>query len=321
MLEHSGAEKDQTGQPRRRRTRRYRQALLARRILLGVIFVPLAIGCASVALRYLSPSLFHGSNSVPDRQSSEASRTRFVQAQQDALRSMDGRPVYPYSVVPGGVKDVAELKWAADHDPVVAKHYAGFDYEHARVVQLVLARTVYVSYRIGNKIYWTGHRVKMKKGEKVITDGTIIARTRCANRVEEVPQQAASESEPPAVAFDRPEVPSLGPATQTPPVPFQSSLMTPPIASGPTGPLSTYNPFGPGVWVPINPPPLPGVCGIGKKKTPEPPTKKKGNPCPTGPGGGGVIPEPGTWLMVATGLGAIWWMSRRRLALAGRQEF
>ena len=55
------------------------------------------------------------------------------------------RPVYPYSVVPGGVEDAKELKWVAEHDPVVAAHYAGFDYNHAQVVRLTLARTVYMS--------------------------------------------------------------------------------------------------------------------------------------------------------------------------------
>jgi hypothetical protein len=80
----------------------------------------------------------------------EASRDLVLHAQQEALRSMEGRTVYKYSVVPGGVRDARELKWAVEHDPIVAAHYAGFDYDHARVVRLVLARTAYVSYRIGN---------------------------------------------------------------------------------------------------------------------------------------------------------------------------
>ncbi len=111
---------------------------------------------ASVALRYLSPSLFPASSGAgPSRQSAEASRDLFLAAQQAALHSLEDRKVYPYSVVPGGVRDAHELKWAAEHDPVVAEHYAGFDYDHARVVRLVLARTAYVSYRICKNIYWT----------------------------------------------------------------------------------------------------------------------------------------------------------------------
>ena len=67
----------------------------------------------------------------------------------------------------------------------MALHYAGFDYAHARLVQLLTERSVYLSYRIGNRVYWTRHRVKLHKGETLLTDGKMTARTRCANRVEE----------------------------------------------------------------------------------------------------------------------------------------
>jgi hypothetical protein len=36
------------------------------------------------------------------------------------------RPIFPYSVVPGGVRDAHELQSAAAADPVVAQHYADF---------------------------------------------------------------------------------------------------------------------------------------------------------------------------------------------------
>jgi hypothetical protein len=183
-------------------------------------------------------------------------------------------------------------------------------------VRLLLARAAYVSYRIGNDVYWTRHRVKLKKGETVITDGKIIVRSRCANRVEEVPQQATSSSEPPAARFDEPMLPALGTAFSNPPVPFESALLnrqgTPEL--GPAMPLSLVDPFGNGTWIPITPPPLPGVCGVGKKPketafTAETTKKGKGNPCASGGvGGGGEVPEPGTWLMVASGLGVMSWM-------------
>ena len=237
---------------------------------------------------------------------------------------MENRPVYPYSVVAGGVKDARELKWAAEHDPVVRAHYAGFDYDHARVVRLVLARTVYVSYRIGNKVYWTRHRVTLKKGETVITDGKMIARTRCANRVEEVPQQATTSSEPPAAKFEEPVQPATGTAVNNPPPPFESSLLTrsAPPGLGPAPPLTMVDPFGGAPWAPISPPPLPGVCGVGKKPT-KPvraegaaQAKKKGDPCGNGGGGGGggEVPEPGTWLLFVSGLAAIYWKTRQRFA-------
>jgi hypothetical protein len=291
------------------------------------MFVALGFGFASVALQYLSPSLFRASKPIASEHRAAASATNLLLlTQQEASRSVKDRPVYPYSVVPGGVNDVRELKWVAEHDPVVAAHYAGFDYDHARVVRLVLARTAYVSYRIGNQVYWTRHRVTLKKGEKLITDGKMTARTRCANRVEEVPQQATSSSEPPAAKFEEPVHPSTGTAVANPPVPYESALMNRPGVPGlgPAPPLSLYDPFGNGTWVPISPPPLPGVCGVGKNKntgataaTSGSDKKKKGNPCGNGGGGGGgEVPEPGTWLLVASGLGLMYWISRRKLARA-----
>jgi hypothetical protein len=297
---------------RRRPTRRHRRNRLVRRFLLITFSTGLAFGFASLALRYLSPSLFLASRTAePTREAVEASRHILLLTQQESLRQIENRPVYPYSVVPGGVRDAHELKWAAQHDPVVASHYAGFDYDHARVVRLLLSRAAYVSYRVGNNVYWTRHRVRLKKGETVITDGKIIVRSRCANRVEEVPQQATSSSEPPALKFDEPMLPALGTASSTPPVPFESALLNRPglPGLGPAVPLGLVDPFGSGRWVPISPPPLPGVCGVGKKPTGAAGTTKKGNPCISGGGGGGgVVPEPGTWLLVASGLAAMCWI-------------
>jgi hypothetical protein len=302
---------------RKRRTRRHRRNLLYRRVLLSAFVVATGFALSLAALRHFTPSLFRGYRSTQaSREAAEVSRNLFLQKQEDALRSIEGRPVYPYSVVAGGVKDAAELKWAAEHDPVVAAHYAGFDYDHARVVRLVLARTAYVSYRIGNKIYWTRRRITLKKGETLLTDGKITARTRCANRVEEAPEAAFSPSEPPAFKFDEP-LPML-PAEANPPVPYQSSLLNRPgpPGLGPAPPLGLYTPIGTGNWIPISPPPLPGVCGIGKKPKPTEEVevrgkKKPGNPCGTGGAGGGVVPEPGTWVLLASGLAMMYWMVRR----------
>ncbi len=317
---------------RRRRTHRHRRNRTIRRVLALGAFLGIAFGLSTLALRYLTPSLFRASRSEePSRQSAETTRDLFIKVQQESLSVAEGRPVYPYSVVRGGVKDVRELKWAADHDPVVAAHYAGFDYDHARVVRLVLAQTAYISYRIGNKIYWTRHRVSLKKGETLITDGKITARTRCANRVEEMPQQLNSSSEPPATKFDEPVAPAAGTSVAHPPVPFQSALLNrnPLPGLGPAPPLTQYDPFTGGNWIPVSPPPLPAVCGtITKKKTTGSGAadfaevgesvgktgKTKfngGDPCG---GGGGEVPEPGTWLLLGTGLAFAYWITRNRLA-------
>ena len=317
---------------RKRRSRRHHRNRQVRRALLIFFGGVFALVFSAVALRYLTPSLFHAAGHVDvDRRSAEASRNLFLASQKETLREMEGRTVYKYSVVPGGVRDVRELKWAAEHDPVVAAHYAGFDYDHAKVVKLVLARTAYVSYRIGNKVYWTRHRVSLKKGETVITDGKLTARTRCANRVEEMPQQATSEAEPPAVRFDEPVQPALGTGLTTPPVPFQSALNSPAPGLGPAMPLSSYDPISNGGLTPIVPPPLPAVCGIGTKKKPKgsldvavveahsgDKEKRVVDPCASGGGGGGgEVPEPGTWLLMASGVAGLFWKARHRLAKSG----
>jgi len=268
---------------RRRPTRRHCRNRAIRRVLLAVFCAGLVCGLTSIALQRLSPSLVRSSNSSESgSRGNEANRALFL-TQQESLRQIENRPAYPYSVVSGGVRDVHELKWAAEHDPVVASHYAGFDYDHARVVRLVLARTAYISYRIGNKVYWTRHRVSLKKGETLITDGKITARSRCGNRVEEVPQQATSSLEPPAIKFEEPLAPSMGTAVTTLPIPFESALNRPGLPGlGPELPLSLVDPFENGVWVPINPPPIPtSVCGIGNKPTKVVAGGKKGkkNPC------------------------------------------
>lgn len=308
---------------RRRRTRHHRRNKLFRRLFAAATLALVTAGAAAFALKYFSPSLFSAKRSVPILQSVELSRDRAASMDQ-LLQARQPRPIYPYSVVPGGVDDVQELKWAAEHDPVVAAHYAGFDYARAQVVRLTLARTVYVSYRIGNRIYWTRRRLKLHKGEKLITDGKMTARTRCANRVEEAPQQEASSAEPPAERFDEPFQEGGGTAMRTPPVAFESALMNRPETPGigPASPLALYDPFVGGSLGSLSPPPVPsGLCAPVKKKgstitiegeSGTGKNKKKLGPC--GGGSPGVVPEPRTWVLFASGLAFIYWQARRNVA-------
>lgn len=310
---------------RRRRTSRHRRNRRIRRWLAGAVIAVFTISVSLVALQYLSPSLFRAQSATPTVKLSELSHNRAVTLNEILSHAQPARPVYPYSVVAGGVEDAKELKWVAEHDPVVAAHYAGFDYERAQVVRLTLARTVYVSYRIGNNIYWTRRRLTLHKGEKLITDGRITARARCANRVEEAPQQqAAAPVEPPVQKFDEPVGAGEGTAIQSPPIAFESALLNRPGAPGlgPEGPLSLYDPFTGGSAMSISPPPLPvpaGLCVPVKKKgssieieSDAAGKKKKTGPC----GSTETIPEPGTWLLFATGFAAIYWLARRRLSPA-----
>jgi hypothetical protein len=301
---------------RRRRTRIHRRHRIIRRMLLLAVMALCVAVTSTVAFRYFAPSLFqlwHRSSSSLDR--SALSRDRLLALDQVLQAAEQNRPVYPYSVIPGGIGSVKELKWAAERDPIIAAHYAGFDFDRARVVEVALARTAYVSYRSGNHIYWMRRKITLHKGEKLITDGHLTARGRCANRVEEKPQQGASPAEPSPEALDLP-LPG-GTAIKSPAFPFESALANPPQ---PTEPLGLYTPLGGGVFVPIFPPAIPvGVCAPIKKGSGAAADdvafasgKKKTGPC--GSSGPSTIPEPSTWLLLISGLAAIYWQARRKFA-------
>ena len=98
------------------------------------------------------------------------------------------RRVYRYSIVPGGAANGAELVHAVRSDRVVAAHYAGFDVQHARAVTVTRPRAVHVSYRKGDKVYWTAKKTTLKAGETLLTDGRNEMRARCANRISDVPR-------------------------------------------------------------------------------------------------------------------------------------
>lgn len=97
------------------------------------------------------------------------------------------RPIYPYSVIPGGVYSVEELQNAVATDAVVREHYRGFDTRHAYFTQLSEDVVRYVSYRKGDQIYVSRRPLTIPKGEWVVTDGSHVARARCGNRLFTVP--------------------------------------------------------------------------------------------------------------------------------------
>lgn len=148
-----------------------------------------------------------------------AETTHAAQTPHDAQVPAAPRPVFPYSVVPGGVHSVGELQRAIAQDPVVAAHYRDFDLSKAHVERLAIARHAYVSFRIGSHIFWTRKPLVLPAGERVITDGTLVARTRCGNQVADRPG-ATSPVEPAAMVLDTPvdrRVPAAGfPGLPTP---------------------------------------------------------------------------------------------------------
>jgi hypothetical protein len=106
------------------------------------------------------------------------------------------RPVYPYSVIPGGVYSVAEFRLAIGRDSVVSAHYSGFHAEGLRMTNAAKPVPMYTSYRIGNAVYWTRYPVRIAAGEALITDGTSFARARCGNRLSSSPRGPIAYREP-----------------------------------------------------------------------------------------------------------------------------
>ncbi|HVB87795.1 MAG TPA: hypothetical protein VNK23_14140 [Candidatus Dormibacteraeota bacterium] len=114
------------------------------------------------------------------------------------------RRLYPYSVIPGGVRSAQELRNAIANDPLVAALYANFDLSRAHIVRVAHDREVYVSYRLNGHIYWTKKRLLLRAGETLISDGKHEARTRCGNRISETPVQPVSPAEPTSAAMNAP---------------------------------------------------------------------------------------------------------------------
>lgn len=206
------------------------------------------------------------------------------------------RPLFPYSVVPGGVESPQELTNAMGNDPTVAQHYAGFRLAAAHVVSLDKDFQAYVSYRIGEQIFWTKKPVTLHKNETVITDGTMEARTRCGNRVSATPQLPLSVQEPAPEALEAAQIPDIPDGIDVPfdlpmNLPSPAGLLAAEHSFNETGHEPLFTPGGPGGWVPGFSPFVPG--GSTTPSTPQVPP-----PVPT--------PEPSTGLCLLLALSAAW---------------
>ena len=202
------------------------------------------------------------------------------------------RAVYPYSVIPGGVESAAELRNSVARDPVIAKHYEDFYIERARVVRLSEDRPLYVSYRLGNNVFWSKKRFMLRKGETVITDGEHMARTRCGNRLAEAPTGPVMAAEPELEAAPPEEAQALagGPA-------FAGAPLAPgevPLTPTPTSAISPGSGF-PGGGI-IGSPGIPIAGGGGTPSSPSTPVTPIIPPPPI------TTPEPETLLMLSAGL-------------------
>lgn len=196
------------------------------------------------------------------------------------------RKVYPYSIVPGGAITVVEARRAM-RDPAVCDHYAQFDLKKLKQVVLTADLSGYVSYKLGDKIYWTAKQVRLKAGETVFTDGQNIVRGRCLNCYSAHPMLPIRPREPTEAVMDTSvEVPAL--ALGFPSLPLETVPTLPPPPS-PTTTTSALPHAHRGKFIPIIPiiPPI-----IHHRHTPPP------SPPPTIT----VVPEPSYGWVIAPGL-------------------
>jgi hypothetical protein len=287
------------------RTSRHQRRLRRMRVLaVALLIVPIisAIALIRSADSVITPSAYH-----PSFQWSNNTSENLAILAGEAPRYSSSwkvhRPIYTYSVVPGGVDTPEQLRAAISSDREVASHFAGFQYRKARILTLDRPQLVYLSYRKSGAIYWTRTRHLLPAGERIITDGDIAARTRCANRISVQRQLAIAPEEPPAARLDEFALPpSLVPF----PAHYESALSSP--GSGPqSGPLGA-GPIGLG-GTGIFPPGLPisNVCRPekGQKNCNKPPAgPPSGPPGPPGPPPA-TVPEPGSIILFVSGAAAI----------------
>ena len=190
--------------------------------------------------------------------------------------SQPRRPIFPYSIVPGGVRDARELQSAASHDPVVAKHYSDFRIAAAQTVRLEKPLEMYVSYRRNNQVYWTRNRMLVPAGETLISDGENLARVRCGNRLSAIAAKPVSVSEPTKEELNAPE---FVPPLMADLLPGEGVDFFPGVADGaipalPLGPTPGSKTAPPGLFPPLLPPGvspfIPNTPVIPPVSTPEP---------------------------------------------------
>jgi hypothetical protein len=214
------------------------------------------------------------------------------------------RILYPYSVIPGGVRNPADLRNAVAHDEVVARHYSDFDLREVRVARLKEARAVFVSYRVGSRIFWTKNKLNLPAGETVVTDGEHMARTRCGNRIAEAPVGPVLNNEPSPEAMEIPADGGLLAAPESSPelplaVPPTTAIVAPPQPPG-------------SIFIPIIPPLFP--IG-GTPSSPGIPTGPLPPPyVPPPPPPPISTPEAPEYLMVMAGCACVWLLRRKARA-------
>jgi hypothetical protein len=165
--------------------------------------------------------------------------------------------IYPYSIIPGGAYSRSELVSAMARDPVVSAHYQGLRADSVATSPVASERWAYVSYRIGDAVYWTRKPVRIRAGEILLSDGRESVRARCGNRISDTAKLPVARNDPPLMLLDDPP-PVIGdPLAYIPSdVPdILRSVVAPPVVTPPDG--ATMDTPEPGSLVMM----MLGICG------------------------------------------------------------
>ena len=95
-----------------------------------------------------------------------------------------------------------DVESAVGRDAIVAAHYSTINSRELRVETLPKDLAVYMSYRIGDEVFWTKRKVRLRQGETILTDGAHHIRTRCGNCIAFSPMGPTSDDEPGEMEFD-----------------------------------------------------------------------------------------------------------------------
>lgn len=167
---------------------------------------------------------------------------------------LPSRPEFRHSVIAGGAYTPDEVEDAMHQDPVVAAHYSSINPRELRVESLSEDRIVYMSYRVGNDIFWTKKGVRLKQGETILTDGVNSIRARCGNCIAFAPMMPTTDDEPGEMEFDSliddPGIVQSRPPLGSESLPPISGFPPPWLVAGPSEPFGP-NDVGGREWIDI----------------------------------------------------------------------
>jgi len=97
--------------------------------------------------------------------------------------------VLRFSVIPGGIRSIRDLRESSWADPELKLLLQGFDWDNARITTLSEPKCFFSTFRKpGDSIHWTKTAsLCLPAGEHIITDGKIMVRMACGNIISILP--------------------------------------------------------------------------------------------------------------------------------------